>query len=475
MDEIVDNIVRPVSDVINRLVFFEIPIFGTQVPFVVLWLFSAALFFTVYFNFLNFTGIKHAIKLIKGDFDKKEDTGEINHFQALCTALSGTVGIGNIGGMAIVISLGGPGAVFWLFISGFLGMASKFAECVLGIKYRVVHDDGSVSGGPMYYLSRGFSDLGWSKLGRFLGTFYAIAMVFGCLGIGNMFQSNQAYEQFLVLTGGTSSFVHEKGWLFGTALAILVGLVIIGGVKRIAQVTSRIVPFMAIGYVVLSLAIIFINADKLPWAIQLIFTEAFSPRGVSGGMLAVMVWGIKRAVFSNEAGIGSAAIAHSAVKTDEPVSEGYVGFIEPLIDTVVICTITSLVILTTVYDPTSTFEIHGIALTSKAFESTFSWSVLPLSFIAVLFAFSTMISWAYYGLKGWSYLFGISTLSNNIFNIIFCVFIAIGCMVQLSAVLDFSDAIIFLVAFPNILGLYFLAPIIKRELKSYQSRVVNRK
>jgi len=474
MDELINDLVQPITDFINRIIFFEIPIFGTGVPIVVFWLFAAASFFTVYFNFLNFRGFRHAFKLIKGDFSDKNNSGEINHFQALCTALSGTVGIGNIGGMAIVISMGGPGAVFWLFVAGLLGMATKFIECVLGVKYRVVHEDGSVSGGPMYYLSRGLGDLGWVRLGKFMGTFYAIAMVVGCLGIGNMFQSNQAYEQFVVVTGGSSSYFLDKGWLFGIVIAFVVGLVIIGGLKRIAQVTGKVVPFMALVYVVLALTIIFLNAEKLPWAIEAIVTEAFNPKAIGGGMIGVMIWGIKRAVFSNEAGIGSAAIAHSAVRTNEPVTEGYVALMEPFIDTVVICTITSLVILTTVYDPTSGLEIQGIELTSRAFKSTLSWSVGPLSFIAILFAFSTMITWAYYGLKGWAYLFGYSKLSNNIFNSIFCIFVALGCMIQLSAVLDFSDAIVFLVAFPNILGLYFLAPTIKKELSSYQKRILGK-
>jgi len=305
-----------------------------------------------------------------------------------------------------------------------------------------------------------------------MGLFYSMAIVVGCLGIGNMFQSNQAFQQFIFITGGDTSFFSDKGWLFGSILAGIVGLVIIGGIQGIARVTSKLVPFMTLIYVVGALLVIIINADKVPWAISAIFTEAFNPSAMSGGMLGIMILGFQRAAFSNEAGIGSAAIAHATVKTQEPITEGYVGLMEPFIDTVVICTLTALVILTTVYEPSMVNEgIQGIALTSQAFSSTLSWSVLPLSFIAILFAFSTILSWSYYGLKGWTYIVGESVWAENIFKIFFCIFIALGCMINLSAVLEFSDALIFIVALPNILGLYILAPIIKIELTSYQKRL----
>ena len=472
IDETINQVLRPIADAVSQFIFFEIQLFGADVPLIVLWLMAGAIFFTFYFQFLNIRGIRHAFRLLRGDYSDSKDTGELSHFQALATALSGTVGIGNIGGMAIVISLGGPGAVFWLIMAGLLGMSTKFAECVAGVKYRKVNPDGSISGGPMYYLRRGLEERGLGKLGKPLGYFYATAMVVGCLGIGNMFQSNQAYEQFVFVTGAESSYFVDKGWLFGLLIALSVALVIIGGLKRIAQVTSKLVPFMAVSYLIFALVIIAMNADKVPWALSAIVTEAFSPVAVSGGMIGVMIWGFKRAVFSNEAGIGSAAIAHSAVRTKEPVTEGYVGLLEPFIDTVVICTITSLVILTTVYDPGQReMAIQGIELTSNAFASTISWSVVPLSFIAILFAFSTMISWSYYGLKGWTFLVGESSGAELIFKLLFCVFVALGCILQLDAVLDFSDALVFLVALPNILGLYILAPIIKKELRIYQQKL----
>ncbi len=305
-----------------------------------------------------------------------------------------------------------------------------------------------------------------------MGLFYAMAIVVGCLGIGNMFQSNQAFQQFIFITGGDASFFSDKGWLFGSILAGIVGLVIIGGIQGIARVTSKLVPFMTVTYVIGALLVVLINVDKVPWAISAILSEAFNPSAMSGGMLGIMILGFQRAAFSNEAGIGSAAIAHATVKTQEPVTEGYVGLMEPFIDTVVICTLTALVILTTVYEPSMASEgIQGIALTSQAFSSTLSWSVLPLSFIAILFAFSTILSWSYYGLKGWTYIIGESVWAENIFKVFFCIFIALGCMINLSAVLDFSDALIFIVALPNILGLYILAPVIKNELASYQKRL----
>ena len=472
IDASINATIQPLTNVLSSFIFYEIKIFGASMPLIVLWLIGAAIFFTGYFKFLNLRGFKHAFHLLRGDYTKSGNEGELTHFQALSTAVSGTVGIGNIAGVAIVISIGGPGATFWLIVAGFLGMSTKFAECVAGVMYRKVNPDGSISGGPMYYLEAGLHQKNLSWLAKPMGLFYAVAIVVGCLGIGNMFQSNQAFQQFIFITGGDSSYFLDKGWLFGSILAGIVGLVVIGGIKGIAKVTSRLVPFMTLTYVVGALTVVVMNAEKLPWAISAILTEAFNPSAMSGGMLGIMILGFQRAAFSNEAGIGSAAIAHAAVKTQEPVTEGYVGLMEPFIDTVVICTLTALVILTTVYEPAMANQgIQGIALTSQAFSSTLSWSVLPLSFIAILFAFSTILSWSYYGLKGWTYIVGESVWAENVFKIFFCIFIALGCTINLTAVLDFSDAVIFVVALPNILGLYILAPVIKTELENYQKRL----
>lgn len=325
----------------------------------------AGLFFTFYFRFLSFRGFGHALKITRGDFDDPTHPGEVSHFQGLATAVSGTVGIGNIGGVAIAISMGGPGATFWLIVAGLLGMSTKFVECTLGIFYRQYHADGSVSGGPMYYLERGLAELGQARLGRTLGLFYPLGIVIGCLGIGNMFQSNQAYLQVVTISGGDSSWLIDKGWLFGLVLASVVGLVIIGGIKSIARVTSKVVPFMVVLYCGGAVVMLTMNYEAIPFAINAIISGAFSPDGVSGGLIGVMIIGFQRAAFSNEAGIGSAAIAHSAEKTKNALTEGYVAMLEPFIDTVVICSLTALVVVTTLYyDPLIYQGLDGVAMTT---------------------------------------------------------------------------------------------------------------
>lgn len=475
IDAVINAAVAPLAEALSGFIFYSVAVGETELPLIVAWLVAGAVFFTLYLGFINIRGFPHALRLLRGDYADPEHRGEVSHFQALATAVSGTVGIGNIGGVAVVISLGGPGATFWLMLAGFLGMSTKLVECIAGVKYRRLNADGSVSGGPMYYLEQALRQRGLGILARPLGMFYAVAIVIGCLGIGNMFQSNQAFSQFVYITGGPQGPFADKGWLFGLVIATTVGLVIVGGLKRIAQVTSRLVPFMALAYVSMGTAVILLNADRLPWAIRAIFTEAFSPAAISGGALGVAVLGFQRAVFSNEAGIGSAAIAHSAVKTNEPATEGFVALMEPFIDTVVICSLTALVILTTIYEPSlAGAGVQGVELTSRAFASTLGWSTVPLSLIAVLFAFSTMISWSYYGLKGWTYLFGEGRIGEMIFKLLFCGFGALGCTVQLSAVLDFSDAMVFLIALPNLMGLYLLAPVIKRELNDYRERLAKR-
>lgn len=475
IDEVINTAVQPLTTVISAVIFFKVPLFGADFPLVVLWLVAGAIFSTFYFGFINLSGFKHALELVRGDYDSPKDRGEVSHFQALATAVSGTVGIGNIGGVAIAISIGGPGATFWMIVAGILGMSTKFVECSLATMYRRENVDGSVSGGPMYYLEQGLTEKGWPGIGKFMGRFYAIGIVIGCMGIGNMFQSNQAYVQFVNVTGGADhSWLADKGWLFGSLLALLVATVIVGGIKSIARVTEKIVPFMAFFYCACALVIIAMNYEAIPFAINAIIDGAFSPDGMSGGAVGVMIVGFQRAVFSNEAGIGSASIAHSAVRTNEPITEGYVSVLEPFIDTVVISTLTALVIVTTFYyDPGFSEGLNGIEMTSSAFERNLSWSPYTIAIAGILFAFSTMISWSYYGLKGWTYLVGESRLADMGFKLVFCVFVALGCMIQLNAVLDFSDALVFVICVPNILGLYILAPVVKRELNSYRQRLAN--
>ena len=471
IDAAVDAIMSPINAVIYNAVFFSVPFFGADLKLVVAWLVIGAIFCTVYFRLVNFRGFTQALRLVRGDYSDPNDAGEVSHFQALATALSGTVGVGNIGAVPVLIVLGGPGAVFWMIMAGLLGMSSKFCECTLGVKYRNEYPDGSVSGGPMYSLKKGLAELGKPTLGKVLAIFFAITVVFGCLGAGNMFQANQAYVQFVNITGGEDSFLADKGWLFGLVFAILVGIVIVGGIKSIAKVTEKVVPLMAILYLVGALIVLAFNAEHIPAAIGSIFSSAFTPGGVTGGFIGVLILGFQRAAFSNEAGIGSAAIAHSAVKTKEPVTEGLVSLLEPFVDTVVICTITALVILTTVYNDPTVVHLSGVALTSEAMMRSVSWFPTPLAFAVVLFAFSTMISWSYYGLKGWTYCFGETKTADISFKIVFCIFVVIGCSIPLTSVLDFSDAMIFAMAIPNILGIYFLAPLVKKEMDSYFARV----
>lgn len=469
IDQRIDQTIRPVADAVAAFIFSAFPVAGVQIPFVLVWLIAAATFFTFYFNFINLRAMKHGFQLVRGDYSDPMAAGEVTHFQALATALSGTVGLGNIAGVAVAVSLGGPGATFWMIVAGFLGMSSKFVECTLGVRYRNEYSDGSVSGGPMYYLSKGLAERSdrLKKLGKFLAVLFAVFCIGGSFGGGNMFQANQSFKQLVSVTGGEAGWLADKGWLFGLVIATLVGLVIIGGIRGIARVTSKIVPFMAILYVGAGLSIILLNIAAIPAAFHAIVTGAFSPEGMAGGMVGVLFQGFKRAAFSNEAGIGSAAIAHAAVKTNRPITEGFVALYEPFIDTVVVCTITALVIIVTgTWDP-NVDPSQGVALTSQAFETTISWFPWVLTVAVVLFAFSTMISWSYYGLKAWTYLFGESLITDIVYKFLFLAFVVIGSSMQLGSVIDFSDAMIFAMAFPNIIGIYFLLPVVKRELREY--------
>ncbi len=477
IDEAINEAFRPVASALSDLVFYSVPLGESQLPLIVVWLIAGALYFTVYLRLINIRGFVHAIRIVIGREDKKEKApGEVSHFQALTTAVSGTVGVGNITHVAVAISIGGPGATFWLIVAGFLGMASKFVECTLGVKYRQINADGTVSGGPMFYMDKGLAARDLPRLGKTMAWYYAVCIILGCLGIGCMFQANQAYVQFVNVSGGDTSPFATRGWLFGAILAVLTALVIIGGIKSIARVTSRLVPFMALLYVTTALVVIGANISAVPAALASIVTNAFSPEGVTGGMIAVLILGFRRAAFSNEAGIGSSAIAHAAVRTEEPVTQGFVAMLEPFIDTVIICTITSLVIILTVYDPSMLNDgtISGVELTSSAFASVIPWFPNVLAVVVMLFAYSTMISWSYYGLEGFIYIFGSKRWAKATFNTVFCLFIIVGCTTQLDAVLDFSDAMVFAMALANVLALYLLGPTVKRELNAYWARVKTR-
>jgi alanine or glycine:cation symporter, AGCS family len=477
IDQLIDQAIRPVADAVSAFIFYSVPVFGAELPLIVAWLVAGGVFFTVYLGFVNLRGFTHAIAVVRGRFARDGDPGEISQFQALTAAVSGTVGLGNIAGVAVAISLGGPGATFWMIVAGLLGMSTKFAECTLGVLYRRSAQEGvsgrvPVAGGPMYYLTRGLAELNWPRTGRALGLFYAAAMVIGCLGIGNMFQSNQATALLIDASGGVGSPLAGHQWLVGLTLAAAVGLVIIGGIRSIARTTARLVPAMALLYVVSAGAVIVINAGQVPAALLAIWHGAFAPEGIAGGAIGVMIMGFRRAVFSNEAGLGSSSIAHAAARTREPVSEGYVALLEPFIDTVVICTMTALVIITTVYDPAlAAAGINGIELTASAFATAWSWAPVPLAVAAVLFAYSTMITWSYYGLTAFLFLAGERRWADLGFKLFFLAFVVIGSTIQLGSLVDLADALVFLVALPNLLGLYLLAPRIRKEMLSYEARV----
>ena len=479
LDDRVNQIFANSTGWFVSLIFSNFP--GTSFPWIVAWLVIGATVFTLYFGFIQFRAVGHSIALVRGDYSDPDDAGEVSHFQALATALSGTVGLGNIAGVAVAVSIGGPGATFWMILAGLMGMASKFTECTLGVKYRNEYPDGRVSGGPMYYLSKGFAERGLPG-GKLLAVLFSIFCILGALGGGNMFQANQAHQQ---ITGVVGQY---PGWITGLIFAGLVFAVIVGGIKSIARVTEKVVPVMGLLYVGTALVIIAVNFDMIGWAFGQIFAGAFTGLGVAGGMVGALIQGFKRAAFSNEAGVGSAAIAHSAVKTKEPITEGFVSLLEPFIDTVVVCTMTALVIIITqqlVTDPETGLyllneagngvktvgDTSGVGLTSAAFGSAIGWFPFVLAIAVVLFAFSTMITWSYYGLKAWTYLFGEGDAKELVFKVIFCVFVVIGAAAQLGPVIDFSDAAIFAMAVVNIIGLYFLMPIVKRELEGYMSRL----
>jgi AGCS family alanine or glycine:cation symporter len=472
VDEKVNQVVGPYLDGFTNLIFLKIPFFGgVSVPWVVLWLVVAATFFTFYFKFVNLRSFRHGFALIRGKYDHPDAVGEVSHFQALSTALSGTVGLGNIAGVAAAVGIGGAGATFWMILCGFLGMSTKFVECTLGVKYREILPNGHVHGGPMRYLSKGFAEKGMAGFGKVLAVVFAVMCIGGSFGGGNMFQVNQALEQVVSVTGGEGSFLDNNGWVFGLVVAVLVGITIIGGIKSIGKVTSKLVPFMGILYVVTGLIVILMNYDKVGPAIVAIYDGAFSTQSAFGGLVGVLIVGFQRAAFSNEAGIGSASIAHSAVKTNHPVTEGLVALYEPFIDTVVVCTITALVIGIAGFIPEAPTTGQGIALTSKAFGSAISWFPYVLTVAAVLFAFSTMLAWSYYGLRAFNYLFGHGRAQDLTYNLMFLAFVVIGSSMSLSAVINFSDAMIFAMSVPNLIGLYFLAPVVKRELANYAAKL----
>ncbi|MDN5711520.1 MAG: alanine:cation symporter family protein [Brevibacterium aurantiacum] len=472
VDDAINSWFDPIATFFGGIIFFPITLGPISFPFVVLWLIAAALIFTIYFGFIQARGFKVSLEIIRGKHSSKNDPGEITHFQALASALSGTVGLGNIAGVGVAIALGGPGATFWMIIAGLLGMCTKFVECTLGVKYREIDENGVVYGGPFKYLPIAFRKFSKPIAGLLTGIFAVSILIFGVVG-GGMFQANQTFVQVRTATGGADGFLAgpAASLIFGIIFAGLVGLVILGGIRSIAHVTDKLVPAMGIFYVLSCLLVLAINFGQIPTAIGQIFDGAFAPQGVAGGIVGVMIIGFQRSAFSNEAGIGSAAIAHSAVKTRRPISEGFVALLEPFVDTVIVCTMTALTIIVA-NQPSYTNdlgqgEIGGVALASDAFSTVAGWYPVLLAIAVALFAFSTLITWAYYGERAWAYLFGKSKGAVTVFRVLVCVFVVIGCIASFSKIVEFADAALFLCAFINILGLYMLMPVVKKEMKKY--------
>ncbi len=485
LDQRIEAMIRPVADRISNLIFFEVRVGGSDeapvmFPLIVGWLILAGVVFTLYFGFINVRGFAHGFRLLRGDYSSKRDAGpgEVSHFQALTSAVSGTVGLGNIAGVAVALSIGGAGATFWMVLAGLLAMSTKFVECTLGVKYRLEKPDGTVSGGPMYYLSRGIAEnyprlkwLGWN-----LAIVFALCTMLGGIGAGAMFQANQAYAQLLNVTGGAEGPLAGNAIWFGLVYAALAGAVVIGGITRIGSVTSKLVPAMALIYIVGCLFVIAVHIDQLPAAFRAILAGALTAEGVAGGVIGALIQGFRRAAFSNEAGLGSAPIAHSAVKTREPVTEGFVALWEPFIDTVVICTLSALVIiisgeLAALQGSALAGTAQGVQLTSAAFGSVVSWFPYVLTVAVFLFAFSTTITWGYYGAKAAAFLARESKAVLYGFKGFYLAAVVVGCTLQLGSLMDIADALLFIMAIPNLIGVYLLMPVVKRELNAYWARL----
>ncbi len=464
----IDNAVAPISRAVNSVIFFSIDVFGVSLPLVVVWLIVAAIIFTLSLRFINLTGFGHALALVSGrrTHHLQGGDGEISHFQALSSALSGTVGLGNIASVPVAIAIGGPGAVLWMIMAGFFGMSSKFAECALAVKYRRVQEDGRTIGGPMYYIEDVFRRRGMKTFGKAAAIFFAVMAMGGSI---SLLQVNQSYAQFSSVTGISGG---NAPLIYGVTLCSLVAAVVLGGIRRIGFVSGILVPSMGILYLGAGITIIIMNADELPNAISTIFKSAFGLDAAGGGIAGALINGIKRATYSNEAGIGSSAIAHAAVKTSEPMTEGFVASLEPFVDTIVVCTITALVVIVTgAYEPYLFHPPnHGIEITSAAYESAFSWFPLILLVASMLFAFTTLVSWAFYGAQAAAYIFGPSKKVDVAFKLSLCAVLSLGAAISLSSIIDFIDAMLFGMCIPNIIALYLLMPELKKDLAAYNAK-----
>ena len=461
VDQAINSVLAPVAEWFGAVMFYAVPVAGAQLPLILVWLIAGGVVCTLAFRFINLRGFRHSIQVIRGDFSDRSHPGEASPFQALSTAVSGTVGLGAIGGVALAIAIGGPGAAFWMVIAGFLGMSTKFAEVTLAVKYRKVRADGTVSGGAMYYVDEALRRRGMPRLGKFLAGFFCVAAVGGSLTI---FQVNQAYAQFSAVTGFDQAFV------FGLFVAIWVGIVLFGGVKRIVKWTDKLSPFMCLLYIAACVVVLGANYDHVVAALVTIFREAFAPQAVTGGVIGALIAGFRRAAFANEAGLCSAPMAHATVRTGEPMSQGFAALMEPFLDTVIICLLTALVVVVTGVYQTSNAD--GIVLTSEAFATVVSWFPAVLAVVAILFALSTVLSWGYYGEQAWTWLFGESKASRVTYRLFLCSVLSVAGTLPLAQLVNIVDSLNFAMAIPNLIAVYLLLPELRTDLASYWQRIV---
>ncbi|GAB3182604.1 alanine/glycine:cation symporter family protein [Nesterenkonia halophila] len=475
VDAFLERYFGPVAQFVADVVFFSVPIFGTDLPLIVFWLLTAGIFFTIWLKGLNVRGMKHAFDLVRGKYTPRDAAGEVTHFQALATALSGTVGLGNIAGVAIGISIGGPGAGFWIFVAGFFGMSTKMAECMMGTKYRLVHEDGTISGGPMRYLKEGLRELGFARIGAFLAVGWAVSVMLAALGV-SAFQTNQSIAALVGAFDGTAAgtWLDDNRWVLGVVMGLLVAAVLIGGIREIAKVTEFLVPIMAVTYMIACTIVLAANFTAIPSAVQAIVSGAFTGAGATGGVIGALVIGLTRSAYSSAAGIGEATIAHSQVKTNRHQTEGFVASLEPFVDTIIVCSATSIAITVSgVWKTADPEAVQGITLTSQAFGTVSSWFPYILAIAAFLFAFSSILCYAYYGMKGFGHLFGESPRAERAYEVVVISFTVVGSSLALGPVVQFGDSLYFMMGIFNVIGLYFLANVIRRDFVDYWTRLKN--
>lgn len=460
IDAAINGLLGPMAEAIAAVVFFAVPVAGTQLPLIVLWLILGGVVCTFSLGFINVRGFGHALRVVRGRYIQEGAAGETTPFQALATAVSGTVGLGNIAGVAVAVAIGGPGAALWMMLAGFLAMSAKFAEVSLAVKYRRIRADGSVSGGAMHYVPLALQRIGLPRVGKGLAVFFCLATIGGSMTV---FQVNQAYAQFREVTG------FEQAWMFGLVIAIWIGSILFGGMRRIVRWTEKLVPLMCLLYVLACLVVIAANGAQLGDALATIVREAFAPQAVEGGVLGALIQGFRRAAFSSEAGIGSAPMAHATVRTKEPLSQGHAALLEPFLDTVVICFLTALVIV--VSGVPLTGGAQGVALTSQAFATVVPWFPVVLAVCVILFALSTILSWGYYGEQAWTWLLGEGKLSRASYRLVLCGVLSVGATFPLAQVVNLADSMNFCMAIPNLIAVFLLLPEIRRDLADYRQRI----